>query len=50
MYVFDFDIDIDIAQPPIDQMGTYTVKLQNSKKLQISGAVVMNWKIIRIDL
>ena len=48
--VFDFDIDIDIAQPPIDQMGTYTVKLQNSKKLQISGAVVMNWKIIRIDL
>ena len=48
--VFDFDIDIDIAQPPIYQMGTYTVKLENSKKIQISGAVVMNWKIIRIDL
>ena len=48
--VYNFDIDIDILRPPIDQMGTYTVKLENSKKLQISGAVVMSWKIIRIDL
>ena len=48
--VYNFDIDIDIPRPPIDQMGTYTVKLENSKKLQISGAVVMSWKIIRIDL
>ena len=48
--VYNFDIDIDIPRPPIDQMGTYTVKLENSKKLQISGAVVMYWKVIRIDL
>lgn len=48
--VYDFDINIDIPKPPIDQMGTYTVKLDNGKRLQISGAVVMLWKVIRIDL
>jgi len=48
--VYNFDINIDIPQPPIDQMGTYTIRLENSKKLQISGAVVMYWKVIRIDL
>jgi len=48
--VYDFDMNIDIPKPPVDQMGTYTVKLENSKRLQISGAVVMTWKIIRIDL
>lgn len=47
---YDFEIGIDIPKPPIDQMGTYTVKLENGKRLQISGAVVMSWKIIRIDL
>lgn len=48
--VYDFDIDIDVPKPPIDQMGTYTVTLENSKRLQISGAVVMYWKVIQIDL
>jgi len=48
--VYNFDINIDIPKPPIDQMGTYTIRLENSKKLQISGAVVMCWKVIRIDL
>lgn len=47
---WDFDIDIDIPKPPIDQMGTYTLKLESGKRLQISGAVIMSWKIIRIDL
>jgi len=47
---YDFEIDIDIPKPPRDMMGTYTVKLENGKRLQISGAVVMSWKIIRIDL
>jgi len=46
----DFEIGIDIPRPPIDQMGTYTLKLENGKRLQISGAVVMWWKIIRVDL
>lgn len=48
--VMDFDIGIDLPRGPIDQMGTYTEKLKNGKRLQISGAVVMSWKWIRIDL
>lgn len=47
---YDFEISIDIPKPPVDQMGTYTVKSEDGKRLQISGAVVMSWKIIRIDL
>ncbi|MFX1282100.1 MAG: class I SAM-dependent methyltransferase [Promethearchaeota archaeon] len=48
--VWDFEIGIDIPKPPPNQMGTYTVLLDNGRRLQISGAVVMSWKIIRLDL
>lgn len=48
--VHNFDITIDIPRMPLDQMGTYTLKLEDGRRLQISGAVVMSWKIIRIDL
>ncbi len=47
---YDFDISIDLPKPPIDQMISYTEKLENGKKLQLSGAVVLYWKVIRIDL
>ena len=48
--LYDFEINTDLPRPPIDQMGTYTERLTNGKRLQISGNIVMNWKIIRIDL
>jgi ubiquinone/menaquinone biosynthesis C-methylase UbiE len=48
--VHDFHMGIDLEKPPIDVMGTYTEKLDNGKRIQISGAVVMSWKIIRIDI
>lgn len=47
---YDFDINIDLPKPPIDQMVSYTEKLADGKRLQLSGAVVLYWKIIRIDL
>ena len=31
-------------------MGTYTEKLEDGNRLQISGAVVMLWKIIKIEI
>lgn len=34
----------------INHMGTYTINLENGKKLQVSGALMMPWKVIRIDL
>ena len=48
---FDFNIGIDLPQPAnVDRMGTYTVQLQSGERLQISGALLMPWKIVRIDL
>lgn len=48
--VYDFDISIDLPRPSVDQMISYTEKLENGKRLQISGAVILYWRIIRIDL
>lgn len=48
--ITDFEIGIDLPKGPIDIMGTYTVKLSNGKRLQISGSIIMTWKWIRIDL
>ena len=48
--VYDFDIGIDLPKPPIDKMIGYTEKLESGKRIEISGAVVLYWKIIRIDL
>lgn len=48
---FDFHIGIDIPKPAdLDRMGTYTVKLDSGERLQVSGALLMPWKILRIDL
>jgi ubiquinone/menaquinone biosynthesis C-methylase UbiE len=48
---FDFNIGIDLPRPTNpDRMGTYTVQLQSGDRLQISGALLMPWKIVRIDL
>jgi ubiquinone/menaquinone biosynthesis C-methylase UbiE len=48
---FDFNIGIDLPRPANpDRMGTYTMQLQSGERLQISGALLMPWKIVRIDL
>jgi ubiquinone/menaquinone biosynthesis C-methylase UbiE len=48
---FDFNIGIDLPRPANpDRMGTYTVQLTSGERLQISGALLMPWKIVRIDL
>jgi SAM-dependent methyltransferase len=46
----DFHLGIDLPRPPLDQMGTYTVTLTDGNRLQLSGVVLMAWKVIRIDL
>lgn len=48
---FDFKIGIDLPRPASpDRMGTYTLKMENGERLQVSGALLMPWKIVRIDL
>jgi len=49
--VYDFELDVDVPKNlDTDKMGSYTVKLENGQRLTISGAIIMSWKIIRIDL
>ena len=46
----DFEMDIDIAPPPEGRLGTYTRRLENQKRLQFSGPILMPWKIVAIRM
>ncbi len=48
--VVDFEMPIDLPKESVDKMSTYTETLKSGKRLQISGAILMNWKWVRIDL
>jgi ubiquinone/menaquinone biosynthesis C-methylase UbiE len=41
-----FDIDIDLPKPDDSYMQTYTQKLIDGKRLQLSGPILMNWYFI----
>lgn len=41
-----FDISIDLAKPSGFEMGTYTEKTEDGRRLQISGALLMPWYFI----
>ena len=41
-----FEIDVDIEKPNHKNVGTYTMKLKDGYRLQISGAMLMPWYFI----
>lgn len=41
-----FEMDIDIPKPNHNDVGTYTMKTEDGKRLQISGAMLMPWYFI----
>ncbi|MEK7857819.1 MAG: class I SAM-dependent methyltransferase [Elusimicrobiota bacterium] len=41
-----FEIDIDLPRPADRGMGTYTERLRDGRRLQISGPVLMSWRFI----
>jgi ubiquinone/menaquinone biosynthesis C-methylase UbiE len=43
----DFQIDIDIPQSSRG-LGTYTVRCEDGRRLQISAGILMNWKILEL--
>jgi SAM-dependent methyltransferase len=45
-----FDIDIDLPRPVQPKFGTYTVKIENGKRLQISGYMLMPWYNVLIKI
>ncbi|MDQ3756596.1 MAG: class I SAM-dependent methyltransferase [Actinomycetota bacterium] len=38
-----FEIDIDLPRPASPGMGTYTERLSDGRRLQVSGPLLMNW-------
>lgn len=40
----DFDIDQDLPRPAHRHMGTYTERLADGRRLQLSGPLLMPWK------
>ena len=41
-----FNIDIDIKKPEKAGLGTYTERLENGKRIQISGGLMLPWYFI----
>ncbi len=41
-----FDIDIDIPKPEAEVRGTYTIKTEEGKRIQVSGAQLMPWYFV----
>jgi ubiquinone/menaquinone biosynthesis C-methylase UbiE len=48
--VVDFNIDIDLPKPTSRKMGTYTEKLSDDRRIQISGPLLMPWAYIVINV
>ena len=45
--LYRFDIDIDLPDK-LRGLGTYTVKQEDGKRLQISAGMLLNWGILKI--
>lgn len=41
-----FEIGIDLPRPPDGVLGTYTETTTDGRRLQISGALLMNWRFL----
>ena len=41
-----FDIDIDLEKPDHMDAQTYTIKTEDGRRIQISGAMLMPWYFI----
>lgn len=46
LFYTPFEIDIDLEKPKNGGMGTYTIKTEAGKRLQLSGPLLMNWYFI----
>jgi SAM-dependent methyltransferase len=50
VHSYDFELKIDLPRGNPDYMGTYTIPLLSGKRMQMSGALPMPWKIIHIEV
>ncbi len=45
-----FNMDIDLPKPVKSKFGTYSIKVENGKRLQISGYMLMPWYNILVKI
>ena len=45
-----FEIDIDLPKPKKPKFGTYTIRTENGKRIQVSGYILMPWYNILIKM
>lgn len=45
-YYEQFEIDIDIPKPQHKDIGTYTIRTEEGKRLQISAALMLPWYFV----
>lgn len=45
----EFDIDIDLPQTNKMGRGTYTIKMEQGKRMQISGGLMMPWYFVFVE-
>ena len=48
VHTFDFEIDEDLEPPESGAMQTYTRRLDDGRRLQFSGPLLMPWKIFAV--
>ena len=48
--VHDFFIGIDLPRPSHGGIGTYTLRLADGRRIQVSGGHLMNWKIVHMKV
>ena len=46
----DFEMDVDIPIPSTRDMGTYTRKMADGHRLQVSGPLLMPWKFVAVRM
>ena len=46
----DFEIDVDLPFPSTRHMRTYTRRLTDDSRLQISGPLLMPWKSVAVHM
>jgi ubiquinone/menaquinone biosynthesis C-methylase UbiE len=46
----DFEIDVDLPVPENRLMGTYTLQLNDDRRLQASGPLLMPWKFVGVQM
>ncbi len=48
---YKMNVDFDIPKPEnVNDLKTFTIKTTNTKRLEVTGTIILNWRLIEINL